>query len=345
MFKPMKANAPSSKAMRRRDFVAGIAGMTVAWPLAVRAQQGKRMQRVGLLSPYSETDGEARIQLAEFRDALHQLGWQEDGNVRVDARWAGGNGGRIRVLAKELIAFQPDVIVSRTTPVTAVLREETRTIPIVFVSVSDPVGAGFVASMARPGGNVTGFTNVEASLGGKWLELLKQLTSNLTRVAVLFGRKTSPDGGAYYLRLVEESAALIAVKVIPLPVEDGAGIDHAIGDFAREPAGGVIVTPDPTTTVHRNRIIEMTASHQVPAIYPFRYVVAEGGLISYGVDITDLYRRAAGYVDRILRGDKPTDLPVQAPVKFELAINSRTAKALGLTVPLTLLATADEVIK
>jgi putative ABC transport system substrate-binding protein len=330
--------------LKRREFIALLGG-AAAWPLAARGQQGERMQRVGVLIPYPETDGEARIQIAAFRDALQRLGWQEGGKVRVEARWTGGDSGRIRILAKELIALQPDVIVSRSTAVTAVLRQETRTIPIIFVVVSDPVGDGFVASMARPGGNATGFTNVEASLGGKWLELLKELMSNLTRVAVVFGRKTSPGGGAYYLRLVEEAAALIAVRVVPLPVEDGAEIEHAIGDFAREPAGGVIVTPDLTTTVHRKRIIEMTEMHRVPAIYPFRYVVAEGGLVSYGVDVTDLYRRAAGYVDRVLRGDKPADLPVQAPVKFELAINSRTAKALGLTVPPMLLATADEVIE
>ena len=225
------------------------------------------------------------------------------------------------------------------------LLQETRTIPIVFVVVSDPVGDGLVDSMARPGGNVTGFTNVEASLGGKWLELLRDISPRISRVAVMFDPKTAAGGGAYYMRLVKEAAASLAVNVAATPVQDGADIERAIEVFTREADGALIVTPDVTTTIHRAVIIAAAAQHRLPAVYPFRYVAAEGGLASYGVDVVDLYRRATGYVDRILKGEKPSDLPVQAPTRFELVINLKTAKALGLTVPPTLIARADEVIE
>jgi putative ABC transport system substrate-binding protein len=331
--------------MRRREFITLLGGAAVAWPLAARAQQSTRMQRVGLLVPYAESDREARDQVVAFHNSLQKLGWQDGRNVRIDTRWTAGDAGRIPELAKELIAFQPDVILARSTAVTAVLRQHTRTIPIVFVVVSDPVGDGFVASIARPGGNATGFTNVEASLGSKWLELLKEVAPATTRVAVLFGRKTSAGSGSYYLRLIEEASASIGMKVLASPFEDAGEIERGIEAIGREPGGGIIVTPDLTTTVNRKRIIELTSLHRIPAVYPFRYVAAEGGLASYGVDVTDIYQRAATYVDRILRGEKPADLAVQAPTKFELAVNLKTAKALGLEIPPMLVARADEVIE
>jgi putative ABC transport system substrate-binding protein len=330
--------------MRRREFITLIGG-AAAWPLAARAQQPSRIRRVGVLIPYAESDAEAQTQVTAFREALDQFGWHDGNNLRVDYRWTGGDVGRIRTFAKELIALQPDVILGRSTAVTRVLLQETRTIPIVFVVVSDPVGDGLVDSMARPGGNVTGFTNVEASLGGKWLELLRDISPRISRVAVMFDPKTAAGGGAYYMRLVKEAAASLAVNVAATPVQDGADIERAIEVFTREADGALIVTPDVTTTIHRAVIIAAAAQHRLPAVYPFRYVAAEGGLASYGVDVVDLYRRATGYVDRILKGEKPSDLPVQAPTRFELVINLKTAKTLGLTVPPTLIARADEVIE
>jgi putative ABC transport system substrate-binding protein len=266
-------------------------------------------------------------------------------NVRIDTRWAAGDVARIRTLAKELVALQPDVILARGAPVTIALLQETRTVPMVFVVVSDPVGDGIVASFAHPGGNATGFTNVEASLGGKWLEVLKEIAPGVARVAVMFDPKTSAGGGSYYLRLVEGAAASIAVQMIATPIQDAAEIERAMDVFSREPNGGLLVMPDVTTNTHRELIIATAARHRLPAVYPFRNFVAEGGLASYGVDIPDLYRRAATHVDRILRGAKPSELPVQAPVKFELALNLKTARALGLEVPPMLLARADEVIE
>ena len=331
--------------MKRRGFITLVGGAVVTWPLAVRAQQDIRVRRIGVLVPFAENDAVTQAEVSAFRDVLQQLGWTNGRNMRIDYRWAGRELGSIRTSAKELVALQPDVILARTTPVTAALLQETRSLPVVFVVVSDPVGDALVTSLARPGGNATGFTNVEATLGGKWLELLKEINPRITRVAVMFGAKTSPGGGSYYLNLVKDAAASIAVKVIATPVQDAGEIEHAIGAFTGEPNGALIVTPDITTTGHRQLIISLAAGHRLPAIYPYSFVVAEGGLISYGVDVTDLYRRAASYVDRILRGEKPSELPVQSPTKFELAINLKTVKALGLHVPPSLLARADEVIE
>jgi putative ABC transport system substrate-binding protein len=265
--------------------------------------------------------------------------------VRFDTRWAAGDVDRIRTYAKELVALQPDVILARTTPVTAALLQETRTIPIVFVGPSDPIGAGFAASMARPGGNATGFTNVEASLGGKWVELLKEINPRTARIAVMFDPKTSPGGGSFYLRLVQDAARSIAVETAAIPVHDAAEIARAIEAIAREPGSGLLVTPDVTTHTNRALIISLAARHSLPAVYAYQFYVGEGGLASYGIDVVDLYRRAATYVDRILRGEKPDQLAVQAPVKFQLAINLKAARALGLAVPPGLLAIADEVIE
>jgi putative tryptophan/tyrosine transport system substrate-binding protein len=330
--------------MRRREFVTLLGG-TTARQLAARAQQPERMRRIGVLIPLAESDAEAQSELSAFRERLQQLGWTNGRNARIDTRWAAGDVGRIRTYAKELVALQPDVILARTTPVTAALLQETRTIPIVFVGPSDPVGAGFAASMARPGGNATGFTNVEASLGGKWVELLKEINPRTARIAVMFDPKTSPGGGSFYLRLVQDAARSIAVETIATPVQDAAEIERAIEAITREPGRGLLVTPDVTTHTNRALIISLAARHRLPAVYAYQFYISEGGLASYGIDVIDLYRRAATYVDRILRGEKPDQLAVQAPVKFQLAINLKTAKALGLTVPDRLLAVADEVIE
>jgi ABC-type uncharacterized transport system substrate-binding protein len=330
--------------MRRREFITLLGGVAAAWPLAARAQQPERMRRIGVLIPFAESDAEAQAQVTAFREGLQQLGWTASGNVQFEYRWAAGEVGQIRTFAKELVELQPDVVLARTTPVTAALLSETRTIPITFVVVSDPVGDGFVASLSRPGGNVTGFTNVEETLGGKWLELLKGIAPGVARVAVMFNPKTSPGGGSYYMRLIKDAAESIAVKMIATPVQNAAEIERAIDAFTREPNGSLLVLPDVTTAVHRELIVALAVRHRLPAVYSNRYFVASGGLVSYGVDIVDLYRRAASYVDRILKGAKPSDLPVQAPTKFELVVNLKAAKAIGLTIPESFLLRADEVI-
>ncbi len=330
--------------MKRRDFIRFVGG-AAAWPLAAQAQQPERVRRIGVLIPLSENDTVAQAEVTAFLEGLQQLGWTSGRNARIEIRWAAGDVDRIRSYAKELVALQPDVILARTTPVTAALLQETRTIPIVFVGPSDPVGAGFAASMARPGGNATGFTNVEASLGGKWVELLREIYPRTTRIGVLWDPQTSPGGGSFYLRLVQGAARSVAMEATPLPVNDAADIERTIEAFARTPDGGLLVQPD--VTIHSNRalIISLAGRHRLPAVYTFPYYVTEGGLASYGIDPVDLYRRAAPYVDRILRGAKPSDLPIQAPVKFELTINLKTARALGITIPPMLLARADEVIE
>jgi ABC-type uncharacterized transport system substrate-binding protein len=330
--------------MKRREFL-GMLGAAGVWPISARAQQTERLRQIGVLIPLAESDAVARTEVTAFLEGLQHTGWTDGRNARIDVRWAAGDVDRIRTYAKELVALQPDVILSRTTPVTAALLQETRTIPIVFVGVSDPVGAGFAASMARPGGNATGFTNVEASLGGKWVELLKEIYPQLARVGVMWDPQTSPGGGSFYLRLVQEAARSISVETTTFPVHDASDIERAIEAFARVPGGGLLVQPD--VTIHNNRalIISLAAQHRLPAVYTFPFYVTEGGLASYGIEPVDLYRRAAPYVDRILRGAKPSDLPVQAPVKFELFVNLKTAKALGITISPILLARADEVIE
>ena len=328
--------------MQRRDF-ALLAGGVAAWPFTARAQQVQQIKRVGVLVPFAEDDLDAREQVAAFRIELQRLGWND--NLRIEVRWAGGDRDRIRVLAKELAALRPDSILCRATPVAKALLQEAHDIPIVFVNVSDPVGDGLVASLARPGGNVTGFTNVEDSLGGKWLELPKEIDPGVKRVAVIFDPKTSPGGGTYYVRKIDQAAAALHLTAVPTIVSIAAEIEQAVDAAAREPNSSLLVLPDVTTTSHRDLITSSATRRRLPAVYSSSYFVKGGGLISYGVEITDLYRRAAGYVDRILRGGKPSELPVQGPVKFELAINLKTAKALGLTVPPALLARADEVIE
>ena len=330
--------------MRRREFMTLLGG-AAAWPLAVRAQQANSVTRIGVLMPFAANDPSSKVDVAAFVSELRGLGWVEGRNLRIDYHRAAGNAERMQALAKELVAQQPQVIFCRSTPVTAALLKQTRTIPIVFTMVSDPVGERFVESLARPGGNVTGFTNVESSMAGKWLELLKEVAPGIKRIAFIFDPKVAPDGGAYYTKLIQSAAASFVVTPTAAPVHGAVEIERAIGQFAREPDGGLLVLPDTTTRTHRRVIIALAAQHRVPAIYDFRDIVVNGGLISYGVDFADLIRRGAVYVDRILKGAKPAELPVQLPTKFDLVINLKTAKALGLEVPSQLQQRADELIE
>jgi putative ABC transport system substrate-binding protein len=331
--------------MQRRDFITLLGGAAVAWPLAAQAQQSDQVRRIGMLIGYAENDPEIQARIAAFRQGLGRLGWTEGRNVRIDYRFAPAGPDQAQLFAKELVALRPDVLVGNSTPASAALLRETRTIPIVFVGVSDPVGSGLVASIARPGGNTTGFTDFEPSLTGKWLELLKEITPGTVRVAVIFNPMTAPGGGSFFLGPFEQVARSFAVEPIAAPVADAAQIESALAAIWREAGGGLIVMPDAFTTIHRKVIIALAAQQHFPAIYPYRYEVVDGGLMSYGVDTVDLLRRAASYIDRILKGEKASDLAVQAPVKFELVINLKTAKALGLTVPPSLLVVADEVIE
>jgi putative tryptophan/tyrosine transport system substrate-binding protein len=328
--------------MRRREFITLLGGTAVAWPLTARAQQPAR--RIGMLIGYSENDPEIQARLAAFRQALEGNGWKEGRSILIDYRFAPASPDQAQVFAKELVALQPDVLVGNSTPATAALLHETRTIPIVFVGVSDPVGSHFVASIARPGGSTTGFTNFAPSMVGKWLEMLKQVAPGIGRAAVIFNPKTAPGSGSFFLEPFDSVARSFAVEPIAARVNDANEIASAVAAMAREPGGSLIIMPDAFTTVHRQLIILLSARYGLPAIYPYRYEAIEGGLMSYGVDDIDLMRRAAPYVDRILKGDKVANLPVQAPVKFDLVVNLRAAKVLGLTVPPTLLALADEVI-
>jgi putative ABC transport system substrate-binding protein len=330
--------------MRRREFISLLGGAAVMFPHAMRAQQRDRIPRIGALIPYVETDAEAQSQMALFRVALRELGLSP-GSVEIDERWTAGDFGMLRRAARELVALEPDVIMSRSTAATAALLYETRTKPVVFMLISDPVGDGFVVSMTRPGGHATGFTDAPASVTGKWLELLQEIAPRTARVAVMFGTGTAPGDGLYYLRPIQAEARSKHLKIIGIRVKNPGEIEQDIRVFAKEPDGALIVTPDLTTTLYRDAIIAMASRYRVPTMYPFRYVVAEGGLISYGVDVADQYRHAADYVDRILKGAKPRELPVQAPIKFELAINLKTAKTIELTVPPSLLARADKVIE
>src|SRR3984893_17825542 len=329
--------------MRRRDFITILGGAAATWPLATRAEQPGRMQRIGVLMGYDENNPRAQYLLSAFKQELAALGWFEDRNLRIDHRWAAGDVNRADAFAKELVALRPNVILSNTTPVTAALHRETKTIPLVFVVVSDPVGSGFVESLPRPGGNITGFVNLEASLVEKGLELLKEIAPRVTRVGVMFNPQTA-SYAEYYLQPLEAVASKFDVKVFAAPVHSEADIDTLIIQLGHEPGGGLIVMTDSFNVVHRKSIVAATRQNNVPAIMDY-LLFREGGLISYGVDIFDLFRRAAGYVDRILRGSKPAELPVQLPTKFQLLVNLKTAKALGLTIPPSLLARADEVIE
>ena len=325
----------------RRELLAALGGAAAA-----RAQQSGGMRRIGVLTTFSDRDALAEGWLAAFRKGLDELEWRDGRNVQIDYRRAAGDADRLRAFAKELVARQPDVIFAVTTPAVAALLAETRTLPIVFAQVSDPVGSGFAASLARPGGNVTGFTNIniESSIGGKWLQLVKQVAPAVRRVAMIYNPPTSPFAG-YYLRPFEAAGPAYGVQASAAAVDSDVDIENALAVLAREPGGGFVVLPDTFTGMHRDQIVALAARYRLPAVYPFRWFAEIGGLLSYGIDSDDMFRRAASYVDRILKGAKPADLPVQAPTKYELIINTTTAKALGLEVPPTLLSLADEVIE
>ena len=329
--------------MRRRDFIKRIGGAAAVWPLAARAQQPERMRRIGVLMGTPASDQESHIRLAAFLQQLGELGWRAGQNVDIEYRWYGSGAEETLVNARQLIEWEPDVIVGHSTPSVAALLQATSTIPIVFLLVADPVGSGFVESFARPGRNVTGFTTVEFSMAGKWVELLKEIAPQVTRVLLIF----NPQTAAYtpFLRSIEAAAPSLAIDPIAGHVHDAAEIKRTVDAFARESNGALIVFPDIFTASHRELIVALAAQHRLPAIYPYQYFPKSGGLLSYGIDASDQFRRAASYVDRILKGAKPADLPVQAPVKFELVINLNTAKALGLKMPDKLLGLADEVIE
>jgi ABC-type uncharacterized transport system substrate-binding protein len=333
--------------MRRRDFIKAIIGSTAAWPLVARAQQGDRVRRLAVLMSVEESDPEGKAQLSGFTQTLAQLGWMEGRNLRMEVRWGGGGDvNRARNFAKELVALKPDVMLAQGTPVTAALKRETQTIPIVFVVVTDPVGDGFVAGLARPGGNITGFLTSESAITGKMLEQLTEIAPGLKRVALLFNPDTAPGGGAYYLRGFEAAAQSSRMEPIVARARSDAEIETVVTSLAREPNGGLVVMPDFFMFNHVEPIILLAARNNVPTIYPWRFVVAKySALLSYGPDLKDIVRRGAPYVDQILRGAKPADLPVQVPVKFEMAVNTKTAKALGLDVPRSMLLSADEVIE
>ncbi len=331
--------------IRRREFISLSVGFAVAWPLAARAQQDNAIRRVGVLMPFSAEDPELKREVAAFTQQLQRLGWTVGGNLHIEYRWAAGDSQKLQADAKELVALQPDALFTRSTPATAALLKNTHTIPIVFAVVSDPVGEGFVASLARPGGNVTGFTNAEQTLTGKWLSLLKQVAPGINRLGFIFDSKVAPRGGAYYTGLIKTAAASYAVTPLAMPVHDAGDIERSIDDFAGLQNGGLVVLPDSTTNNRRAQIIALAARDRLPAIYAFQNLAREGGLMSYGVDVRHLFQNAANYIDRILKGAKPADLPVQLPEKFELVINLKTATSLGITVPQDMLVAADDLIE
>jgi putative ABC transport system substrate-binding protein len=315
-----------------------------AWPVVARAQQRDRVRRVGVLIGLAEEDPEAQGLVTAFRQGMQKRGWSEGRNLQIDYRWAGPEAERVKFYAAELVRAQPDLILAGTSPSVAALQQATRTIPIVFAGIGDPVGQGFVVSLARPGGNITGFTGLEFSLGEKWVGFLKELAPGVRRIAYLFHPEMGPYH-ALWLKSVEAAAAALGVETTAAPVRAPSDIEHAISAIGVHPDGGLIVQPDAYTVTNRRFIIELTARHRLPAVYTYRYEAAEGGLVSYGADMLDQFRRAADYVDRILKGQNPSELPVQQPLKYELAINLKTAKALGLTILPNLLAIADEVIE
>jgi putative tryptophan/tyrosine transport system substrate-binding protein len=331
--------------VHRRDFLKFIAGSAASWPLAASAQQAGRTRRIGVLMAHAENDPEFRTYVSAFREGLEKFGWKDGRNVHIDFRWGALDDAEARQrAAKELIELQPEIILTQNTPPTASMLQQTRTIPIVFVIVADPVGSGFVQNLARPGGNATGFTIMEPTITGKWLELLKEIAPRSKRAAFLFNPATTPFANIY-LNPFKAAAASLGLEAIVATVHDRAEFDAVIAVQAREPNGGLIVMPDGFMNVHRAEIILLAARYRLPAVYPWRFFAEQGGLLSYGSEQGDLFRQATTYVDRILKGEKPADLPVQAPTEYKLVLNLKTAKALGLSVPLTLLDRADKVIE
>jgi putative ABC transport system substrate-binding protein len=329
--------------MRRRDFIALLGGTAAALPVVAWAQHGERIRRVGVLMGLAENDPQTKERLAGFREGLERRGWTEGDDLRIDYRYAADGADRYQSLAKELVDLQPDVILAHSTPIAIALQRQSRETPIVFVSVSDPIGSGLVASLARPGGNVTGALFYEESITGKWLAMLKEIDPKLTRAALI----ASLNGTAYdyFVRLAKAVAPSLAIELVPSPVEAAGDIERAIASFSHLPNGGLLLPPDTTTSIHRHLIVSLAARYRLPAIYSATFFVEAGGLMSYGTSQIDMFRLGAAYVDRILRGDKPADLPVQAPTKYETAVNIKTAKMLGLTVPPSLLVAADRVIE
>jgi ABC-type uncharacterized transport system substrate-binding protein len=330
--------------MQRREFITLVGGAAAAWPLAARGQQAERIRRVGVLTAYAESDPEPKVWLGGFREVLQQLGWTEGRNIEFDYRWAQGKLELMQRYAKELVASKPDIIFSNNTPTTEAVLKLTQTIPIIFASVSDPVGSGFVASLARPGGNVTGFINIEGSIASKWLELLKEIAPGVTRVVILLDPETATHAD-YYLDPFKAAAPSLGVEAISAFVHNMSELETVIAAQAREPNSGLIAMPSTLLNVNRAQVISLAARYHLPAVYPFRFFAESGGLLSYGSDNLDNYRRAASYIDRVLRGTKPSELPVQVPVKYELVINLKTAKALGLKIQDSFLLRADEVIE
>jgi ABC-type uncharacterized transport system substrate-binding protein len=328
--------------VNRRNLITLLGGAAL-WPLATRAQQPGKVPRIGVLIALAQSDPEAKAWVAGFLQGLEKRGWSEDRNLQIDYRFAVA-GAQAQALAKELVALQPDVIFAMPTPAVAALQRESHEIPIVFAAVADPIGSGFIASLPRPGGNITGVMQYEPSVTGKWMAMLKEIAPRLARVAFMINPKSAPFYN-YYLRAAEPLSQSLGIELVPTFVENDTEIDRAVESFARVPNGGLVVPPDVTTFAHRDLIIALAARHSLPAVYSFRLIVLAGGLMSYGLDVVDTCRQAAFYVDRILRGDKPADLPVQAATKFETALNLKTAKALGLTVPPGLLVAADDVIE
>jgi putative ABC transport system substrate-binding protein len=329
--------------MNRREIIAAL-GAAAASPFLALAQPSEQMRRVGVLMSLLPDDPVGVADIAAFRRGLADIGWIEGRNIHIEYRWPGGDVERAQVLAKELVALRPDVLLARSTPTTAALKRETDTIPIVFVNVAEPIESGFVQTLGRPGGNITGFTNFEASIGGKWLQLLKEVDPRITRIAIIYNPQTAPFAGSF-LHSVQSAAARLAVQIADLPVRGDADMEAAMTMFASEPGGGFIAIPDSFTAGRRDTIIALAARHRLPALYSTPSFTPNGGLMAYAVDPRDNMQRAAGYIDDILKGANPADLPVRAPAKFELSINLRTAKTLGLEIPPTLLARADEVIE
>ena len=331
--------------MRRRRLLAFFAGAAFS-PVLAGAQAPDRMRRVGVLTTFGEEDPLAQRWIGAFRKALDEAGWRQGQNIEIDYGWAAGDAGRLRNFAKQLVKRQPDLIFAVTTPAVGALLKQTRTIPIVFAVVSDPVGSGFVKTLSRPGGNVTGFTdiNIEPSLGGKWVQLVKETAPAIRRVAMLYNPATAPFA-AYFLQPFEAAGPELGVQTSAVPINSDTDIEDAMTALAVRPDGAVVVLPDAFAMIHRNRIVELAARHRLPAVYPYRFFAGIGGLLCYGIVAEDLFRSGAAYVGRILKGAKPADLPVQAPTNFELVVNLKTAAALGLTIPQTILARADEVIE
>jgi putative tryptophan/tyrosine transport system substrate-binding protein len=329
--------------MRRRDFIKVIAGLAAAWPLAARAQQREHMRRIGMLMPYNANDPQGQTRNAAFLQGLQQLGWTVGQNVQIDYRWSGANLDDTRKHAADLVALAPDVIFTTGTAGLGPALQATRSIPIVFANVPDPVGSGFINSLARPGGNATGFTTFDYGIGAKWLELLKEVAPNVTRAGVI--RDPTIASGLGSWAAIQSASPATGIEVSPINMADADEIERAVAAFAQAPNGGLILTGSPLAVRHRDLIISLAARHKLPAIYYEPYYVAAGGLVAYGPDFIDQFRRAAGYVDRILKGEKPADMPAQQPTKYELVINLKTAKALGIQVPATLLSRADKVIE